>query len=488
MLNQYQHFIEKDQSPIANYFLVSLCAIFLNIAIIWGVINPHQVFNVNADLFIEIFTNYFFQSLGITVLFSALSLFLCRESLMAQLRVILLYFAPICLYPLQSVVFISMYDESRWLISLLFCLSASVSIWGLYQYLKMHSIKLNKFFLIWPILLVFAFLPYILKWCFSDVISDPVYSVFTPRNIVLLLLPFLIFVIAYHVNQRVLMAIIKDARYLRVLHYLLLLMLGVALGFQNNPYEIKQLILINPDIVFNFLMSVISIIFACLYAIVVNNIADKEIDAISNQNRPLVKGVIDIKAYEKLGFFYLFLAMFYSMWIDTRALLLVSFVMASYFLYSSPPFRLKRIPVLSKLVISLNSIAMVVLGYILVNGQVQDFPHAIYYIYLLLFTLAANMIDLKDVAGDAAAGVLTLPVWIGERKAKLLIGIGALATPIAFVALLPNLQLAPALILIGIVQFYLINKRNYNEKPIILINDLSMMGFIGYLLLLKIFF
>lgn len=487
MLKQYQQFIENDQSPLVNYFLVCLSSIFLNIVIVWGVINPHQLFDMSSVLFVELFSNYFFQSIGIAILLGILLLSLRRSSLMTQIRMICLYFAPICLYPLQTVVFISVYQEATWLIEVMFCLFVSISIWGFFQYLKTNGIKFYVLFLIWPVIFVFALAPYLLKWYFADVISDPVYAVITPSNIVLLSLPFLILFYAYLTNQRVLIAMIRDARYLRILHYLLMLLLGVALGFQNNPYEIRQLILINPEIMFNILMCLFSIVFACLYAIIVNNIADKEIDAISNRDRPLIKGVFQVKTYERVGFLCLFLAMFYSFWIDARALILVSFFMASYFLYSSPPFRLKRIPVLSKLVISLNSIVMAVLGYLLINGEVQDFPNVIYYVYLFLFTIAASVIDLKDVDGDAAAGILTLPVWLGERTAKVIIGIGALVTPIGLINLFPNHTMAPVLFLIGLTQFYLINKSNYEEKPVILVNDVSMICLISYIFLAKSF-
>src|SRR5207253_1989736 len=110
------------------------------------------------------------------------------------------------------------------------------------------------------------------------------------------------------------------------------------------------------------------------FSIVTNNIADQEIDRISNQARPLISGMISLHVYNCIGYASLFIALIYAAAAGASALFLISLMIVSYYIYSMPPIRFKRVLIISKLAISVNSLAMILLGYILLGGKLQFFP------------------------------------------------------------------------------------------------------------------
>jgi 4-hydroxybenzoate polyprenyltransferase len=176
------------------------------------------------------------------------------------------------------------------------------------------------------------------------------------------------------------------------------------------------------------------------------------------------------------------LALAYASIVDFKATLLIAACMASYWIYSLPPYRMKRLPVFSKLVLSLNSILIIVLGFYLVKNEVHRFPKIIYFIYLFCFTIAANLIDLKDIKGDISNGINTLPIIVGEKNAKMMIGFAAFLNSLAYYFLMPSLLNFILFFLSGTILYYVINKEPYHEKNILIVTNLSLILLISYLI------
>jgi 4-hydroxybenzoate polyprenyltransferase len=280
--------------------------------------------------------------------------------------------------------------------------------------------------------------------------------------------------------------LLKDMRTLRILHYALMLLLGVVIALTNNKTELLEQLHFSDELMINIFLCLVSIFFSCLFSLITNNIADIKIDTISNPERPLISREIEMGNYKVLGNIFLLIAFFYASMVNARAVLLIGVTVATYYLYSMPPLQLKRITLFSKLAISINSMVLVVLGYTLVQDNLSGFPNGLYGLYLIGVTLAANFIDLKDIKGDSALGIMTLPVLIGERQAKALIGAAFWAAYVAFFYLVKNFYILPLLIIGGGVQFYLINRKKYHEKPVLGFYILSIIFFITYLLVAKI--
>ncbi len=289
------------------------------------------------------------------------------------------------------------------------------------------------------------------------------------KHMTFILLFFLGVILAYLAKPRWVKVFLRDSRILRMLHYELMLLLGMALALATD----SQLQVTQANII-NLFLCMISVIFSGLFAIVFNNISDIEIDKICNQHRPLIKNEIDIHTYSLFGYAFMIFALFYAALVNAYAVLVFSIAMGNYYLYSVHPFRLKRMTVFSKLVISINSLALIMLGYLLIKNNMQEFPRVVYFIYLIGVTLATNFIDLKDIEGDSAVGIATLPVVIGEKKAKIIIGAAFWLTYISFYYVVKNTSFLLLLILAGGVQFYFINRKPYRELPVLAFYNLSI--------------
>ncbi|HEC94350.1 MAG TPA: hypothetical protein ENI45_00100, partial [Thermoplasmatales archaeon] len=177
-----------------------------------------------------------------------------------------------------------------------------------------------------------------------------------------------------------------------------------------------------------------------------------------------------------------FLAVIYSTAINHVTLFLILLYMGNYFLYSAPPLRFKRIPFFSKLFLSLNSLMLVILGYYFVTGFTSLFPVEVILFFVVGYTAAVNFIDLKDYEGDREAGIKTIPTILGLRKGKLVIGSFFPILYTVAILYLKNNLLIPVAAGAGILQFLLINRRNYDERLVFVVYLLSLLFFIIYLL------
>jgi len=318
--------------------------------------------------------------------------------------------------------------------------------------------------------------PYVIKY-FVEIfhIDIPTTSHVFVNYFLLLLFPFGMGV-SFLANKQVFIVLAKDLRWLRLLHFELMLVLGIAL-------TVKQF---NIFLLTNFIFLSISILFFWLSAVMLNNIYDQAIDRISNPKRPLVTKEIELKHYKNIAITILFCSLAYALAVNVKSLLIISGAIFAYYIYSTPPLRLKRIPVFSKAIISSASLAFILLGYINVHGNWQGFPNSFIWIFLIGFTLTANFIDIKDYLGDKAQRIMTVPVLLKPPLAKLFIGSAFIFTSLAFHFYLQNIFLLPLLLVAGIFGFYFINQKNYQEWRVFSVYLLTITGLIVYLLTNKL--
>jgi 4-hydroxybenzoate polyprenyltransferase len=212
-------------------------------------------------------------------------------------------------------------------------------------------------------------------------------------------------------------AIAKDLRLLRIGHYYSQAVFGVAL----SAFLLRTTL--TSTHIISLIGLCVGLFYAAVFAIVTNNIEDLEIDKISNPKRPLVTGEVDTTTYLNIGYVCLCIALLVSAMTHMVALACVATVSVIYYAYSCRPLRLKRIPILSKALLALNSLVVVVSGFQLTGASVTEFPLEWVWYFLFPVALAANFVDLKDIAGDAQNGIATWPVLLGERRAKLWIAV-----------------------------------------------------------------
>jgi 4-hydroxybenzoate polyprenyltransferase len=273
--------------------------------------------------------------------------------------------------------------------------------------------------------------------------------------------------------------LLKDLRYLRIGHYLMMMACGFALGLYEEGNAILKW---DQRIFFDTIITSLALVFACLFSIITNNLADLEIDKVTNRERPLIKKSIPLNYYKKIGILSLAFSFIYAANVNFQTFYCIMLFIGNYYLYSMPPMRLKRVPVLSKLFISINSLLMLILGKFTLTGNFSITPNLAIY-FLVCITLVINFIDLKDVEGDRKAGINTIPTLLGLKVGKKIIGLFfimsyGLAYPILKTRLdLTSWDILPLLIC-GLIAFGLINRNEYSEKPVFLFY-LSSIGFLG---------
>lgn len=149
-----------------------------------------------------------------------------------------------------------------------------------------------------------------------------------------------------------------------------------------------------------------------------NQICDLEIDRINKPGRPLPSGALSVRAA------WVFTAVFFAVTLGIAAvlgrdvLIVVAGGSAAVAAYSIPPLRTKRFPFLSNLTIAAaRGLLLPVAGWAVINTI--DKPEAWFLGAIGFFFIlgAASTKDFKDVEGDRAGGVTTLPIKYGAKAA-----------------------------------------------------------------------
>lgn len=301
-----------------------------------------------------------------------------------------------------------------------------------------------------------------------------VYSNYVFINVFLLLIILSLIVLAFLINRKIFLSIFRDLRFSRIFYYWLMFFFGFLWSWQaTKGFRLDS------ENIFYLPFILVGIFFACIFSIITNNIVDVDIDKISNKDRPLIKNEIDINIYKKIGWLALAISLVYALSVNLKVFFLILFFIGNYFIYSMPPLRIKRVFFFSKIIILLNSLAMIILGFVAFNNNLgvlgfQDIVASfgenvnhfsiVVIISVTLFLLASNFIDIKDYEGDKAGNIETLPTVLGLKISKFLIGLSFLLLYAVVGFLLKNWLIFAGLLIIGIIQFFLINRKKYQEK------------------------
>ncbi|MFH1454819.1 MAG: UbiA family prenyltransferase [bacterium] len=285
------------------------------------------------------------------------------------------------------------------------------------------------------------------------------------------LLIFTVFAICsavFHFGLNKVIQIIKNFRWLRIIHYFLLLLLGIIIGQKNiNPSSTFS----NIYDWFSVLSLFIGLLFAWLFSVWENDEEDKEIDALSNPERPLIKNNFSVDEWKNIKWSFFIASLIFSLLAGYSAFIITLVFIIVYHIYSSNPLRLKRYPGISSLLVGINACLAILLGFFFVSG-VQPFnilPVGVLMGILIFYSCAENIKNLKDIKGDAAEGILTIPVIFGESKGKiitwLLVFLGSFAFPFL---IFPNNKIFLLVPILGGFSYFFIVKKAYKEKPLML--------------------
>jgi 4-hydroxybenzoate polyprenyltransferase/Flp pilus assembly protein TadD len=235
-------------------------------------------------------------------------------------------------------------------------------------------------------------------------------------------------------NRKKAHAMLGNLRPLRSIHYVGMAAFGVAFGW---------VIFSRAGVAFAGGGDVLGIAAVCLAAycafqasVALNDLFDVEGDRIVERQRPLVTGALGRR--DLLAQFGVFagLALLLALNVKYATFLLMLLALALSFFYSAPPVRLKRFPLVSSLTLGLVSYLTCLVGFSAFAEEraIAIFPSKLAWVIVLSFGLGFAAKDLKDVEGDEATGVWTLPVVLGSAPGRAtvagLVFLGYLVVPI----------------------------------------------------------
>lgn len=276
-------------------------------------------------------------------------------------------------------------------------------------------------------------------------------------RVLILVIFFELALIFYLQNKKYFLSILKDMGLFKTLNFILIFVLGMLL-FRAH---IGRFILENMG---SFLLSVAAISLVWAQANVLSRLNSPE--------ESLHKKVI-------LGIFSM--AVLCAMAVNFTTLLFILLGSSFCVVYLLAPFRLKQFPLISKLLVSFSLIILVMLGWLFAGGEILDFPQVFSMYILVFFSISLNFVDIKDYALDKASGFKTIPVEMGEKQAKFIIGIAFLVSYLSIPWLFLDRMLFIPALLLGLVQFYLINRKNFREQLVFATYLASLICLLGRL-------
>jgi 4-hydroxybenzoate polyprenyltransferase len=175
-----------------------------------------------------------------------------------------------------------------------------------------------------------------------------------------------------------------------------------------------------------------------------NRKTDEDEDAINRQDR-----FAFTKRYEKPlyygGILALVLALAFSALYGILAFLATAapFILGIMYSFRCLPAwtgygRLKEIPAVKNIVVGISWAVILSFLPVYLNGGTPDVKTAIAFILFFMWGFMASLIpDMRDRIGDASAGVRTIPVIFGEKKAKSILSrtIFLLGTPLVMLSM-----------------------------------------------------
>lgn len=260
-------------------------------------------------------------------------------------------------------------------------------------------------------------------------------------------------------------ALINNARIPQIIYHggLLFVGMGLAIVLTNTSFIIN---LFNSIALVNLL---IAIGCAWLASVIANDLFDQKIDAITNTTRPLPQKIFSHEDYKALGNTFFAASLLFAAMVHIKIFFLMLIYQALAWMYSAWPLRLKRFPIIATFFASLASLLIILSGFILIapNGNISQLPTTFIFFFLFVFMTSLPLKDFKDIAGDKADHVYTIPVLLGEQKAKLLIGSGIFMSYLLSILIFHELKLFLPALLCGSLSFWILMIAQAHKKTFV---------------------
>ncbi|MFA6193420.1 MAG: UbiA family prenyltransferase [Parcubacteria group bacterium] len=278
-----------------------------------------------------------------------------------------------------------------------------------------------------------------------------------------LLVPVLIFFFWLFYRGK-LWPVARNIRWIQIMIHGGLILVGAGLSafyFPNN-------IIINIFSFFALSNLILAAIFAWLASVFLNDQIDLPIDKMTNKGRPLATGAVSGEDFRQLFWVCFVFSLILAITVGVKFFLVIFAYQAIGWAYSAWPFRLKRFPIVASFLSALALTLLFSSGFLLLaDGQnISRFPQQVFWLLIFAFTMSLPIKDLKDIEGDRADEVWTIPVLLGETWARFAIGLGIfLSYALSVVWLNARVLFLPAMIL-GALSFWILQTKKISPRRV----------------------
>ncbi|RKZ34942.1 hypothetical protein DRQ33_01075, partial [bacterium] len=218
-------------------------------------------------------------------------------------------------------------------------------------------------------------------------------------------------------DRKILLSIVRGFRPIRFLFYAGMLIMGIWIGLEGNLFRLYYLNF------FEILSLCIGFFGLWIFAVFINYYYDFAGDEVSGQKNPLTTNLLESARILQIAYIALLIGLLIlgtqNGSVIKSAVLFVSFS----YLYSAPPARLKRFPILATAILGLASLSGLLIGYSFVHNNIDKFPAGIAAATVICVALGFPAKDLKDIAGDMKTGTITIPTLFGYKNGKIICAI-----------------------------------------------------------------
>ncbi len=161
----------------------------------------------------------------------------------------------------------------------------------------------------------------------------------------------------------------------------------------------------------------LSLSFGFWTAQIINDLYDTEVDQNTQPRNPLLSG-LPRRTYQKSGFILAVLAGVFGLLINFASFLIILTIILLSIVYSAPPVRLKRIPIISTFILAGAVILSVAIGYSVCYGNrvLNSLPPKLLIPTLVGVTFASSAKDIQNIVGDEKNNVITLPILLYQKS------------------------------------------------------------------------
>jgi homogentisate phytyltransferase/homogentisate geranylgeranyltransferase len=205
-----------------------------------------------------------------------------------------------------------------------------------------------------------------------------------------------------------------------------------------------------------------------LMSLAVNDIYDGDSAGVLKDSNQNTTDRLTLSEMRDVALFCGLLSVLIATILSYAAIVIVLLCTAVSMLYSLPPLRLKKYPILSTFLISSAAVLVFALGFYAEPPQ-RDFPTSLMYAMLICITLSFTTKDLKDYDKDRANNIWTIPVLFGPKKGRIIIAALDLLAYLLVPVILQIYKLLLPAVIFGVLTFLVVLRKQSKEWQIFLL-------------------